>query len=317
MNKLAVFDIDGVLCDFEPALVNVQTLLGWQFIRAKFSPGRLPKWDRKQLSTIAISSFPIGITAILQALNLRLDVLVLGRYASNQVLGQFQAAAWFPVGIFLATSLLMAVLFPRFSRLFRRNSVHGSAYLTGLLKNGLLAATLGALILWFGAPVLMVWLFGTALAPAAPTLRLLAPMLPLVFMNTVLFYVFIAARRRRVYMGALGLGVALGLGLSLFLTAHFGFTGCALADVVREFIMCSFYLYFLVKDNHSRVVGLDVFKVLVPATLLATLGALVTSSPAYIGQWSGAWILLVLVGTLFILGSPRRNEWQLLMDDGL
>ncbi len=294
-----------------------EIFLGWRFIRTKFSPGRLARWDRKRLSTIAISSFPIGVTAMLQALNLRLDVLVLGRYVSNQILGQFQAAAWLPVGMFLVTSLLMTILFPKLSRLFRRDSIHHTGYVKGLLKNGLLAASLGALVLWFGAPALMPWVFGEALAPAAPTLRLLAPMLPLVFMNTVLFYVFIAARRRRVYVGALGLGVTLGLCLSLVFTAHFGVSGCALADVVREFVMCSFYLYFLVKENHARVAGLDVVKVLVPATLLVTLGALATSSPAYCGQWSGAWILLVLMGTLFTMGLPRRSEWQLLTDDGL
>ncbi|HKT12963.1 MAG TPA: oligosaccharide flippase family protein [Terriglobia bacterium] len=294
-----------------------ETFLGWHFIRAKFSPGRLARWDCAHLLTIAISSFPIGITAMFQALDLRLDVLVLGHYVSNQILGQFQAAAWFPVGIFLVTSLLMTVLFPRLSRLFQGGSTQGSAYVMGLLKNGLLAATLGALVLWIGAPALVVWIFGEALAPAAPTLRLLAPMAPLVFLNTVLFYVFIAARRRRVYMGALGLGVALGLGLSLFLTPHFGVRGCALADVVREFAMCTFYLYFLVKENHARVAGLDVLKILVPATLLVTLGDVAASSPAYSGQWSGAWILLVLMGTLVTLGLPRRNEWQLLTDDGL
>ena len=294
-----------------------ETFLGWQFIRTKFSPGRLAMWDRRQLSTIAISSFPIGITAMLQALNLRIDVLVLGRYVSNRVLGQFQAVAWFPVGIFLATSLLMTVLFPRLSRLFRKDSLHGNACVTGLLKNGLLAATLGALVLWFGAPALMVSVFGEGLAPAAPILRLLAPALPLVFMNTVLFYVFIAARHRRVYMGALSVGVAVGLGLSLFLTAHFGVRGCALADVIREFTMCSFYLYFLVKENHAGAAGLNVVKVLVSATLLIALGVLITSSSAYSDQWSEAWILLVLMGTLFMMGLPRRNEWQLLTDGNL
>ena len=175
-----------------------ETCVGWQFIRTKFSPGHLAKWDRKLLSTIAFSSFPLGITAMLQALNLRVEVLVLGRYVSNQVLGQFQAVAWFPVGIFLATTLLMSVLFPKLSRLMRRDSVQSGAYLTGLLKNGLLAATLGSIVLWFCAPALLVWIFGETLSPAAPTLRLLVPMLPLVFMNTVLFYVFIAAHRRGV-----------------------------------------------------------------------------------------------------------------------
>ena len=296
---------------------GAETCLGWHFIRTSFSPGRLARWNRPLLSAIIVSSFPIGITAMLQAFNLRIDVLVLGRYVSNRVLGQFQAVAWFPVGIFLITSLLMAVLFPKLSRLLRGGSVCSSAYVMSLLKNGLLVITMGSLVVWLYAPALLVWIFGDPLAPAAPTLRLLAPMLPLVFMNTVLFYVFIAAQRRRVYLGTLGLGVALGLGLSVFLTAHFGVTGCAFADVVREFVMCSFYLYFLVQENHARVAGMGVLKALLPASLLVVAGALVAASPAYGGQWSGAWILLLLMGTLFMLGLPRRNEWRLLTDDSL
>lgn len=294
-----------------------ETCLGWHFVRTSFSPGRLAGWNRTLLSAIIASSFPIGITAMLQAFNLRIDVLVLGRYVSSRVLGEFQAVAWFPVGVFLVTSLMLAVLFPKLSRLLRRDSVQSSAYIASLLKNGLLVTALGSLVLWFVAPALLVWIFGEALAPAAPTLRLLVPMLPLVFTNTVLFYVFIAAKRRQVYMGALGLGVALGLGLSVFLTAHFGVTGCALADVVREFVMCSFYLYFLVQGNHARVAGLGVLKALLPTSLLVAVVALLTASPADGGQWSAAWILLVLMGTLFMLGLPRRNEWQLLMDDSL
>lgn len=294
-----------------------ETCLGWQFLRTKFSLGRLTRCDRKLLSVIAISSFPIGITAILQALDLRIGVLVLGRYVSNQVLGQFQSVAWFPVGIFLTTSLLMSVLFPKLSRLLRDDSNYGSAYVTGLLKNGLLATTLGAIGVWFCAPALMVWIFGEALAPAAPTLRLLAPMLPLIFINTVLFYVFIAARRRRVYMGTLGLGVVFGIGLSSVLTAQFGVTGCALAEVVRELLMSSLYVYFLVKGDHARLAGTALLKTFLAASLLVVLGMEVTRSVGLGGRWSAAWVMLVLAGTLAMLGFPSRTEYELLTDDNL
>lgn len=295
----------------------VETFLGWHFIRTNFSPGRFARWDRTLLAAIIVSSFPIGITAMLQAFNVRIDVLVLGRYVSNRLLGEFQAVAWFPVGIFLATSLLMTVLFPKLSRLLRKDSMHSSAYLTGLLKNGLLATTLGSIVLWFIAPELVVWIFGEALAPAAPTLRLLTPMLPLVYLNTVMFYVFIAAQRRRVYMGTLGAGVALGLGLSLVLSARYGAAGCAIADVVRELTMCCSYLYFLVQGNHARVAGWSILKVFLPATLFVALGAVVTASPGEACQWAAAWLLLVLAGTLVTLGFPRGVEWQMVMDESL
>ncbi|HXH48005.1 MAG TPA: oligosaccharide flippase family protein [Terriglobia bacterium] len=327
INSLVVVAWAGIALTFKADLWMVvaalmagqaaETCLGWQFIRTNFSPGRFARWDSRLLSAIIVSSFPIGITAMLQALNLRIEVLVLGRYVSNQMLGQFQAVAWFPVGIFLVTALLMTVLFPKLSRVMRRDSMHSNAYLTGLLKNGLLVIVLGSIVLWLYAPELLVWIFGEALSPAAPTLRLLAPMFPLVFMNTVLFYVFIAAQRRGVYMGTLGLGVALGLGLSFILTAHYGVVGCALAGVVRELAMSSFYLYFLIRGNHARTAGLGVLKVFLPATLFVVLGFLFTAIPGHALQWFAAWLVLVLVGTLVTLGFPRRTEWQLLADDSL
>lgn len=294
-----------------------ETCLGWHFMRTNFSPGRLARWDRTLLSAIIVASFPIGMTAMLQAFNLRIDVLVLGRHVSNRVLGQFQAVAWFPVGIFLITSLLLAVLFPKLSRLMRRGSAYSCAYVTSLLKNGLLVTSLGSLVLWFVAPALLSWVFGEALAPAAPTLRLLTPMLPLVFLNTVLFYVFIAARRRRVYMGTLAIGVVLGTGLSFFMTAHFGVTGCALADVVRELTMSSIYLYFLIQENHARVAGVALLRIVLASSLLVVLGTAVTDSGQHGCQWSAAWVALVLAGTVAMLGFPRRTECQLLTDDSL
>lgn len=294
-----------------------ETFLGWHILRSKFPLGAFAKWNRRLISAIAVSSFPIGITAMLQALNLRIDILVLGRFVSNQVLGQFQAVVWLPVGTFLVTTLLMGILFPKLSRLLRDHSHQGGAYVMGLLKNGLLVAALGSLVLWFAAPTLLVRIFGEALAPAAPTLRLMAPMLPLVFLNTTLFYVFVAARRRAVYMGTLGLGVALGLGLSFYLTAHYGIWGCALADLVREFAMTALYLFFLVQGDHARAVGKALLKVFLPATLFAGVGALAAASSQFGDQWCVAWMMLVLIGALLVLGFPRWSEWRLLTDDSL
>jgi len=85
----------------------------------------------------ARGSLPIGITSILQTLNLRLDILVLGLYAPNHELGRFQAAAWFQVGAYLLASLVMTVLFPRISRLLRSPSLRARAYVRSLLKNGI------------------------------------------------------------------------------------------------------------------------------------------------------------------------------------
>src|SRR5262249_22308094 len=119
-----------------------ETLVGWRIVRLRFSPGPLPAWNNKLLYAILVVCGPIGITAILEALNLRIDILVLGVFTSGRELGEFQAATLFAVAWYLVASLTLTVLFPKLSRVLREQSVHGSAYILSLLKNSLLITTL-------------------------------------------------------------------------------------------------------------------------------------------------------------------------------
>jgi O-antigen/teichoic acid export membrane protein len=294
----------------------VETCLGWCIIRNRFTPGLPRKWDGRLLSTIAHACFPIGITAVLLAVNLRIDILVLRIYVRTGALGQFHVAASFAILTFLATSLLMAVLFPKLSRLLIEGSTRGSSYVLSLLKNGLLVTALASLALWISAPLLVPLFFGQEFTPAVSTLRILAPALPLVFLNTVLFYVFVAARRRFVYMGTLAFGVAAGAALCLYLAPRYGAAGCAIADVIRELIVSGIYLYFLANGAHARIAGRALLKVFAAATVVLIPGALVTSA-FFRDMWLAAWMFLVIAGTLLFLGRPRRTEWRLLTDEHL
>jgi O-antigen/teichoic acid export membrane protein len=294
-----------------------ETCLGWAILWSKFGPGRLLKWDRNTVSTILADCLPIGFTAILLALNLRVDILVLSVYVPSSSLGQFQAAAWFTTSTFLSASLLMSVLFPKLSRLLIGHSAQGSDYVLSLLKNALLITALGALVAWLSAPALLPLFFGKEFESAANILRILAPAMPLVFLNTVLFYVFVAARRRFVCLGTLGFGVIVGAALSLYLSSRYGVAGCAIADVAREFLISGVYLYFLIQGNHARIAGLALAKVFMGATILLALGALL-AAPLHLGAtWLAAWMVFVVTGTLIALGFPQRRELHLLTDDRL
>jgi len=294
-----------------------ETCLGWAILWSKFGPGRLVKWDRSTLSAIVVECLPIGLTAILLALNLRIDILVLSVYVPGSALGQFQAAAWFTTSTFLSASLLMSVLFPKLSRLLIGNSAQGSAYVLSLLKNALLITAVGALAAWLSAPALLPLFFGKEFESAASILRILAPALPLVFLNTILFYVFVAARRRFVCLGALGFGITAGAALCLYLAPRIGVAGGAIADVIREFMISGIYLYFLIEGNHARIAGLALVKVFIGSTMILVLGALL-AAPFHLGAlWLAVWMVLVVTGTLVALGLPRLSEWHLLTDDRL
>ncbi len=295
----------------------VETWLGWRIVQRRFDPGDACGWDRTFLSNLLFPAAPIGITAILQALNLRLDVLVLSFFAPNQELGRFQAAAWSLVGTFIFASLLTTVIFPKLSKLLREPSDRGSAYVDSLLKHGILLVTVASLALWVGAPYILRWLFGSALASAADLLRILAPALPFMFMNTVLFYVFVAARRRAVYLGTLALRVGLGAILGFYLASRYGAMGSAVADLVREFVVTAVFLYFVKREALAPAVSVTLLKI---SLVAASLALVVRAFAGFIGpwaEWPAVWNLLMLGGTLIFVGLPNRQELLLLADESL
>ena len=192
--------------------------------------------------------------------------------------------------------------------------------MSSLLKNALLISSLGALLLWLAAPVLIPLVLGPEFAPAASVLRILAPVLPLVFLNTILFYVFIANRRQGVCLATLGTGLVAGILMSFVLTSQYGTAGCALAAGVRELMMSAMYLYSLVRGrhgHHARVAGLALMKVFFGASAALALAALVTWSSQLGPLWLAAWMVLVCAGALRLLGLPSVNDWRLLTDDSI
>ena len=294
-----------------------ETLVGWTILRKRLPFLHFKSWDRQAMTRIAAASFPFGVTAILLALNLRIDVLILSRYASSRILGQFNSAAWFVIAMFLGASLLMSVLFPRLSRILEQQSGLASEYVRTLLKNALMFTALSSLVVWVFAPRIISVAFGPEFSPATHLLRILAPALPLVALNTIFFYIFAAARRRFVCLVTLGFGLVAGTFLSVYLTSRYGATGSATADVVREFVMSGIYLCFLIQGNHARQAGVALLKVFGSATALLAVGVLVGSAFQLRFVSLVAWMALVLMGAIAAFGLPRVEEWRLLTDDRL
>jgi O-antigen/teichoic acid export membrane protein len=291
----------------------LETWIGWRIVRSVFSPGSPCRWDGSSLRLMLFAGAPIGIAAILQALNLRLDILTLSPFASNRVLGNYQAAAWFPVGAFLFVSLLMTTLFPKVARLLRNPGKQRNDYIESLLKNGVLLMTVGSIVVGLLAPYLLRVLFGGRLVSAVSALRILVLALPCIFINTTLFYLFVAAQRRSAYLTALLLGVFAGGALSVVLSARYGPNGTALAYVLREFFVSVVYLCFLKAGDFAQSAGRALLRILACATALIVLVILLANSTIF----GAAWSLALVAGTVIFMGRPRLQEMLLLVDDDL
>lgn len=293
----------------------IETWVGWRIVSWRFPPGEIYGWDSAFQWGMLAASASIGLTITLQALNLRLDVLALGMFANNLDLGRFQAAAWLLVGTFLCVSLLMNVVFPKLSRLLQNPSERSRAYVESLLKNGSLLAMSGSVVVWFGAPWILRLLYGPALSTAVDLLRTLALALPFMFLNTMLSYVFIAARLRAVYLGTLAWGVGIGMLLSVVLAQRYGATGVAVADLIREFVMTCMFLFHLKRKHVAQEASGGLLRAYVGVASLALVVSIVTQAVRPVAEWPAVFELLMLGGTLIVVGVPRRRELSLLVDE--
>ncbi|MBZ5544182.1 MAG: flippase [Acidobacteriia bacterium] len=290
----------------------VELLLGWWFILRYFNPGPVRVWNRDRMTSMFIAAVPIGAAAILQACGVRLDVLILGVFSTNAQLGQFQAAALLVVASFLVTSLLMTVIFPKLVRILRNPTMAGTAYLESVLKHGVLLASCASILVWVAAPVLVPGIFGQSFIPASRFLRILAPVLPFVFLNTSMFYIFLATDHRREYLATLAFTIGLGVLIGFILAPRLGGTGVALADLVREVLASVIYLHLLHRKAHVPSLGPVLLKIVPGAAFVAIAAFLLLGGGGNSQVWAMMWSGTMLAGILLLTGTPRREQLVLL-----
>lgn len=292
-----------------------ETWLAWKILFQHFNPGVIPRWDWKPLFNLLVMAAPIGIVTLLQTISLRLDVLVLSIFAPNHELGRLQAAAWFMTLSFLLATLLMTVLFPKLARLWQVSGLVRVRYIESLLKHGMLLAGLLALLVWITAPYLLEAFFGKSLGSATMLLHIVTPALPFVFVNTVLFYVFIAADRRKTYLALLALSLTGGLIVAFDLTARWGANGAAWADVARELAECALLLFCLYRESLIPNLAPAMFKAALCGVCFTTLVLLV--GQIHTGEACAAvWSFAIVVGTLVFTGLPKWRQIVLLAAGG-
>ena len=293
-----------------------ESCTGWWILRRSYRLGTVRSWSLRFGRDMLLAALPVGAIAIIQAASLRTDVLVLSAYASNAELGHFQAAAWLLVLTFLGGSLLMAVLFPRMVRILRHPSPSGVAWTESLIQNAMLPLLFAAAIVCFGAPWFLRTCYGPTLLPATPSLRILAAAAPFLFLNTLLFYVFVASNRRKTYLLAFALSASTGLALALALAPVYGGVGVGIADLVRESSLSVVLVTALYRHGLIRNLGPALLRAAGAAALIMTLIA-VFSSPLHPSDaWVTAWTFSIFAGGLTFLGMPKRHQFLMLAREG-
>jgi len=299
------------LAGFVGALVAGQigeASAGWWILRRHFHPGPARKGDVHLSKNMFGMAVPVGVIALLQAASLRIDVLVLGAFASNSELGHFQAAAWLLVLVFLTASLFMTVLFPRLVRVLSSPSPRGIAWVESLVQNGLILSLAVATISCLAAPYWLRVCYGQDLLPATPLLRILSTAVPFLFLNTVLFYIFVASNRRGTYLVALLTSSSAGLGLACWLAPRYGGMGVGFADLAREVLLCTLLLTALCRKGLIQGLAPALLRTGFISSLVMVLIAVLAGFHHPGDMWATTWICTISVCSLAFLGVPRRSQ---------
>jgi O-antigen/teichoic acid export membrane protein len=196
-------------------------------------------FDAYLLPALASSALPLGLTALLATMYVKLDSVLLGVLASPSAVGVY-GAGYKPVEyLLLVGAMLVQLMFPllarwhgvdaaRFSIVYRRGA-------EALLAFALPIPVVACLI----AQPLVMALYAPAFVESALPLRILSMALVLFIIGAWQSFALLAAGRQRIALlydaGALGLNV----GLNLVLIGWFGYVGAAVSAVATALFVCA------------------------------------------------------------------------------
>ncbi len=301
----------ALLCVFLPGVL-CEVVLGGLLVSKRFGHHlgfSWPSW--RQMRSISVLAFPIGLSVILITLNLRLDVIVLSWLRSASDVGLFSAANMLSTGFFLLASLIIAVVFPRMSRLASRSPEDFRDYVQVLLKFCLFFLIPVSTAIFFGADLIILLVYGHH-GGAAPVLKILAFAVPMIFLNAIFFYAFVARGRNSSYLWVMATGVGTNLFVSPVLTWLFSFEGTALANLLRE--ACLLLLFIELSLNEQSLLASA--KVLIQSAGILAAHTVFGLGLLRLGLGAVQVLIVVvavyLVVTFALKGFPKKRELLLL-----
>ena len=201
--------------------------------------------DRALAWRMLREALPFYLAGAFTLVYARADVLLLKPLSYDAEVGAYRAAGQLVDVVKQLPVLLMTATFPQLARGYhdsRAGLVRTERVITGLLLGGglLLGATLAV-----AADPIITLLFGAEFARAVPALRVLAPAVPLAFVNCGLLHFFVARDRGGLNLAFAAAMVAVSAGMNLALDRRLGAVGAAAATVVTEAMLCVCCLYAL------------------------------------------------------------------------
>ena len=269
--NIGLIVVDAPLLTFVVAAALEYALAGIGLLLVYVRLGGRPRsWTFSTTLTrgLLAASWPLILSGIANAINLRVDQLMLGTMIGPEAVGTYAAAARLSEVWYFVPTAIAASVFPAMVRAHAGDRASFDGWM-GRLYDLMVAL---ALPIAFGVSVLsaplIFLLYGSRYAESAPILAIHVWAGPFVFLGAALSRWLIAEDRLRFSLVRHGSGAVVNVGLNLLLIPMLGGVGAAISTLV-SYAVASFGACFLYPPLWGQARAM-VRALLLPVRVLAT-----------------------------------------------
>lgn len=179
------------------------------------------------------ASVPTGITTTISTVVLRADFIVLALFVTAEQTGQYAAAQFVIVAMYLAAWLLGSLVLPQFAGESNQPVAMRAIVRRWTRLLILVALPVTAALIWIG-PYAVRQLFGSAYEQSARLIPVLLLATPFIWLNSIYLHRAIAVEDKRIHVRAYGMVAGIAVALSAVCAWKWGAFGIAGIAVVRE-----------------------------------------------------------------------------------
>ncbi len=266
--------------------IAVMTLICWRGARAL---GPRPRGvDTRTWPRLLRASIPFGIIGFTLGLSYKFDSVLLNIFRGDAETGYYNAAYNLVFSAVMLSNVINTSLYPSLTR----QAASAPHTLTMIYERALRYLMALALPIAVGASVLadqiVPFLFKAEYLPAAPALRMVIWVVPLMFASEFLGYVVLIAGKERHAARAVVVSTGFNVLLNLLIVPRYGFLGAAAMTVLTEAVLVGQYLWMLRAQMRQLDWGQVLLRPLVAALAMGGLVLLARGLPLLLNVALGA-----------------------------
>jgi O-antigen/teichoic acid export membrane protein len=230
----------GVMSVFAAQILDglaTMVVVAWVYLRTIGLGGLRTTWP--DVRRLVRDSVPFGLNALFVSIYLSVDVLLLGLLRDDHEVGVYRGAVMLLSLFPIVADTLSTGLYPRMAR--HLGQPERAAEEMRLASRVLLAVSLPAAVGGvLTAPALMVFLGGSEWAVSALPFQIMAPLLPLRYLNNAFGMVLSALDRQQDRTNGAILAAIVNIGLNLLVIPRWGALGAAVTTFATELVLIVF-----------------------------------------------------------------------------